>query len=60
VQIGIVGKLLEHEVGNIGPRYLPFDRRVSNAELNAIDTGSGAISEYCGSDDDPIQVLCMM
>ena len=55
MHIGVVSKLLEHKVSNIGPRYFPLDRRVSSAELAAIDTGSGTIGEYCGSDDDPIQ-----
>jgi hypothetical protein len=55
VHIGAVSKLLEHKVSNIGPRYFCLNRRVSSAELTAIDTGSGAIGEYRGSDDDPIQ-----
>jgi len=55
VHIGVVSKLLEHKVSNIGPRYFCLDGRVSSAELAAIDTGSGTIGEYCGSDDDPIQ-----
>ena len=55
MNIGVVSKLLEHKVSNIGPRYFCLDRRVSSAELAAIDTGPGAVCEHRGSDDDPFQ-----